>query len=703
MSQLEITVKKILDSLNVISDDLNPVEWIPKHRTIQPYVSINMSGKFDWSNTPYMKEITNHLDQYSPTQYIALMKGVRVGGTFALVHNGVPYIMSERPANIMLISANKELARKTMQGVDHGIDGCKIRHLMTKSSGVKSNSSGDTMESKSFAGGYELFNFGGQSIDNMRQVTASIIIADEIDAIKEKSKEGGSFIKLMGDRAKDAGLLKKIIYLSSPRLLDSSLIYELFLEGDQRVYYVPCPKCGEYIELVWNERNENNTRYGIIFDVKNSEVIKNSVRYRCGKCENEFAETKQLKKDMLNAGYWKPTIERENKTFVSYRLSALYAPPTMDNWYDFAIEYQKAFPRGGIKDDSRYQSFVNSILGMPFKPEGITLKSTRLQENRREYKIGECPFELSKKDGNGEIIIISMACDLNGWEDDGRIDYEIVAKSEKGATYSIDAGSFGTFIPKVEKTALEREGVNVAKEDSERIKYTYKLGVENSIWKQFEEKIALTYGKSERKLTIITIDVGVYKDLAISFVKRIKNMGYTVIPIMGADEEIFTQQNKTETGSIYQIAKVGDIYLLNVNVIKDKLSKYINSESYIDEAGQMQQPPNFMNFPEYDSKQNKYTYRNYFAHYEAEHKLVKKTEGGIDRYLWEKKRPGIQNHFWDVRIYNEFSAIFMTDLICSNSNPYKARNYKTQKITANWENAARLIKEASIENNVPLS
>jgi phage terminase large subunit GpA-like protein len=697
-----IALENIFNSFAHSTNIPSPSDWITIKRYIQPHVSERMFGKFDWKHTPYMREIVDHLDPYSPVTHISLMKGVRIGATFAITHNGVSYIMSERPTNIMLISANKGLAKKTMEGVDHGIDGCKIRHLIHKSTEINNNASGDTAESKSFAGGFELFNFGGQAASNMRQVTAGLIIADEVDAIKGIDKESGSFLKLMEDRARSYGEAKKIIYMSSPLLLDSSLIYSLFLQGDQRVYYVPCPMCGEYIELVWNELNENNNRYGVIFDVVNGEVVKKSVRYRCGKCEKEFFEKKH-KKEIINNGYWKPTIDRLDKTNLSYRISSLYAPITMDNWYDFAKEYQDAFPRGGIKDNAKYQSFLNSILGQPYKPEGIVIKSTKLQNNRREYKIGGCPFDLAKKDGNGEIMILSLTCDLNGYENDGRIDYEILAHSERGATYSIDAGSIGTFIPKVERDALEREGKNVSKIDHERIKYTYKLGVENSIWDAFEEIIKITYGSVERKLTIITVDVGVFKDLAFAFIKKIKNMGYLILPIMGADEDIFTAQIKTEKGNIYQLSKTADIYLLNVNILKDRLSKYVNADSYVDDTGNTQQSPHFMNFPEYESTSNKYTYRNYFAHYESEHKVEKKAEGGLTKYLWEKRKTGIQNHFWDVRVYGVFCAMFMADLICSNDNPYKRHYYKTQKIKPSWENACKLIKEASKENNIPLS
>jgi phage terminase large subunit GpA-like protein len=695
-------ISNIFKSIDIGRDELKPSDWIEKRRYIQQHVSEKMFGKFDFGNTPYMKKLVNYLSPYSPVTHCVLMKGVRIGGTFTIVHNGVPYVISERPTNIMLVSANKTLARKTMQGVDNGIDGCEIRHLLGKGSGVQTNAKGDTMENKFFSGGFELFNFGGQSISNMRQVTAGLIIADEVDAMKGIDKMGGAFLKLMDDRAKSYGESKKIFYMSSPLLLDSSLIYKLYLQGDQEVYYVPCPKCGAMIELVWNERNENDTRYGVIFDVRDGEVVKKSVVYRCGECENEFEE-KKYKRDMLHNGDWESTIKRLDKTFVSHKLSALYAPASMDNWYDFAKEYQRAYPRSGVKDDALYQSFTNSIEGKPYKPEGQTLKSNKLQQNRREYNIGECPFELSKKDNNGEIIIITAQCDLNGYENDARLDYTIVGHSEKGATYNIDAGSVGTFIPKVERVALEKDGVNVADLEYKRDKYTYRHNVEYSVWTDFEKIITTKFGKYERPVTILSVDVGVYDDHALEFVKKMRKFGIFCIGVKGQDQDKFTDQTKTDYGYIYKLSTDGEFYLLNVNVIKDRLAKYINANSYVDDNGQMRQDKHFMNFPKYDPDQNKYTYRNFFAHYEAEHKITKKTEGGIDKYLWEKKRTGIQNHYWDVEVYCIFSRILMTDVICSNDNPYKRLHYKSQKIDPSWENACKLIKEASIENNKPLS
>lgn len=682
------------------SSEPSPTKWIEQNRNIQRHVSDKLFGKFDFSNVPYMRQITEHLSPYDPVTHIVLMKGVRIGGTFALVHNGIPYIMKERPANILSLSANADLSKKSIEGVDFGIDGCGIRHLIGKSNKSRNNSKGDTAEEKFFSGGFKLTAIGGQSATNYRQITAGVIFIDEVDAYRLFTKDSGNSLNLIEDRAKSSGDSKKIIYISSPLLQDSSVIYSLYLDYNQNIFYVPCPKCHAMIELVWNERNENNTRYGVIFDVRNGEVIKKSVRYRCGECENDFAEKKKTKYEMLNNGIWVPQMERDNKNRVSYRLSALYAPPSMDNWYDFALQFQKAHPRGGSRDQGAWQSFQNSILGMPYKPSGIEIKSTKLQKNRREYKINEVPFKLSVKDGNGEIMLITLSCDLNGYENDARIDYEIEAHSYRGATYSIDAGSIGTFIPKIERLALEKDGVNVARLQVERAKYTYQFDKSNSVWTEFEKVVFRKFGKNGIRINLVCVDIGHMPDYALEFVRRMKQKNVYCIGVKGAKVEEFTDNSNTDIGKIYNLDSSSTFYLLNVNIIKNKLSSYLDSNSYVDDEGNLHQDLNFMNFPEHDKDSGKYTFRNFFAHFEAEHRLEKKSEGGQTKFLWEKKKSGIQNHFWDVSVYNKFAKIFMINLICSNDNPFKKLIYKNQKITTNWENTCRLILEARAKNNI---
>jgi len=45
-------------------------------------------------------------------------------------------------------------------------------------------------------------------------------------------------------------------------------------------------------------------------------------------------------------------------------------------------------------------------------------------------------------------------------------------------------------------------------------------------------------------------------------------------------------------------------------------------------------------------------YKNFFSHYESEHKEIENKDNKSIASRWVKKTATAQNHFWDVRVYN---------------------------------------------------
>src|SRR5690606_3208885 len=125
--------------------------------------------------------------------------------------------------------------------------------------------------------------------------------------------------------------------------------------------------------------------------------------------------------------------------------------------------------------------------GLPFEEKGEAIKIMKLMENSREYSVGLVPDLMSEADGNGEIVLITLAADLGGImndeTEDVRIDWEIVAHAANGATYSINHGSCGTFKRIRTKSKAEEEL------DYQRVKWTYMHGMKYSVWPLLEEVI----------------------------------------------------------------------------------------------------------------------------------------------------------------------------------------------------------------------
>jgi phage terminase large subunit GpA-like protein len=224
---------------------------------------------------------------------------------------------------------------------------------------------GDTSDSKEFAGGY-LVADGVGNVGKFRQRSMMYGFIDDFEAAPVADTREGSYTKLIEQRFAAYYSKMKIFYISTPAIKQTSNIEPLYEAGDKRRYHVPCPICGEFITFEWNIHSEINEgeKAGIVFDLDdNGQLIDKSVRYRCQKCAGEFPE--KHKYDLMNLGKWIPTKVSSEIGFLSYHISALYAPVGMYNWTHYVRNFLDCYPNGlGQKaDTAKLKTFVNVVLG----------------------------------------------------------------------------------------------------------------------------------------------------------------------------------------------------------------------------------------------------------------------------------------------------------------------------------------------------
>jgi phage terminase large subunit GpA-like protein len=448
------------------------------------------------------------------------------------------------------------------------------------------------------------------------------------------SKKAGSTRQLVQQRTAAFLHKKKIFYVSSPQVKGLSNIEEVFLLGDQRYYNVPCPCCGEYIVLKWHIQKDGETA-GITWKTDdNGNIIRSSVGYICQECGGFFNESHKY--EMNLAGFWKPTVVPKEENHYSYQISGLYNPPGMDDWFSYVQSWLNANPVGGKPKPKELQTFYNVKLGLTYEETKKTPDITAIQRNIRNYKVGEIPEWVSNKDGNGDIVMITLAGDLNGTEQDARLDWEIVAWAESGASYSVKHGSIGTFVPK--------EGTKRFKEDRQH--WTYEHGRTWSVWPELKRIIEATYlTDTDRKMKIVVsgIDTGHHTNFAFEF---IDSMPFNVIGVRGDKESRFRKMG-IDVPIFKPARERSKLYLLDVNHVKDIVSTDMDLK-WVAGNGE-QQPAGFMNYPE--PSDGLYILKNYFSHYASEHRVIESKDGEPIGAMWVKKS-GEQNHFWDVRIYN---------------------------------------------------
>lgn len=628
-------------SRNPQLSNIKPSDWAEKHVVLP-----GGKGKVNYDYNPYCKRIIDCMAPDHPMRKGAVMKGAQITFSSGVIYPFLGYTIKENPCNTLLMVGHADLITPALEKLDSMIHGAKLGDYLSYQLGrKKNNKSGNTDEIKHFMNGYIKLD----ALTNPKaiaQLDLNNILLDDFDAMTGKSKIAGSFEDLVEMRAASNMNTYKLLMISTPLLKLTSNIEPAFQMGNQERYFVHCPCCHEPIIFKWKVsegdiinplRDDIATGNGGIYYERNNhdQLIEKSVGYICYKCAGFF--TDKNKQQMLREADWMATAIPVDETYYSWHIPSLYAPVGQYNWAYYAKKHVAANREGQPADESKMQVLVNTCFGETYDVPSVDLDGKKLQRNVRDYEIGTIPEKISINDGNGRIILLTCAADMNGIMKEGnhdvRLDYEITAWAENGV-YSIAHGSIGTFVP--------REGQH---KTSDRVKWTYEQNAVNSVWPEFE-KILSTEFKTDTgrtmKIGMTALDTSYFTTHAYAFVD---STNFDVVAIKGEKEDKY--QLETLDAKIYREGKERtNLYILQVGLIKDRLAKHM--QAFWD--GETSQPANFMNFPQPGG--GLYGWSNFFEHYEAEHRTVVTNADGTAMFRWVKKSSASQAHLWDCRVYN---------------------------------------------------
>jgi phage terminase large subunit GpA-like protein len=632
----------LLDSSSAkINNDL-PSVWIEQNFVMGTDLS-GKPGKFRYSNSPHVKEVVDHLSQVSPVKEIIIMKSAQSALTKGALLPGIAWLIANDPGPAKLLVGHNTLLASAGIDLDLVIDGCDIRDSIKSSSKrSRDTKSGDTNLMKEFSGGS--IALGLTNPDSLRQISLRYLFVDDYDAMVKHTKKDGDIDTIIKQRQNSFAHNRKLFKISTPTRKGKSNIEEDYLKGDQRKWNIPCPCCNEFIVLEWAPKmvDDETQNAGIVWAVDDDgHLIPETVGYKCQNCGDIFDDSD--KTSWLNAGKWIPTAKSSRPDLVSYHFNALSSPTFMFGWEHYIYEWIDILnAETDVKREQKKQSFYNLVLGEPYTPKKKSTNASKLQSNIRRYDIGTIPERLSISDGNGPIVMVTCAMDLNGTikgykkgkRDDARIDWEVKAWAAGGQSYSIDQGSFGSFI--------NRDPNPEARTNMK----SYKAGVTDSVWKEVQELIDTKYENDETgkmmPIFITGIDTGEFTDYAYNFIKEGTNEKRCVA-LKGKDDEETLIRDADDYITYDKGKSVSNLFMVRTNYTKDIVSDHMDHT--IDKAADSQ-PFGFMNFP--IPRDGKYLKTTFFDHYESEHKIEVK-----NRFKWEPKTGSVQNHFWDVAVYNE--------------------------------------------------
>ncbi|MGN6109186.1 MAG: phage terminase large subunit family protein, partial [Kofleriaceae bacterium] len=348
-------------------------EWADRHF----YLSAESAAEPGrWKTLPYQRGILDAITDPA-VKRVSVQKSARVGYT-KCINAAIAYFIHQDPCPILVVQPTVEDAEGySKEEIAPMLRDCEVLAGIVSEATAKTSS--QTILNKSYPGGV-LSMVGANSGRGLRRVSRRVVIFDEVDGYPPSAGTEGDPVKL-GERRADYYWNRKIIAGSTPLVAGASRIEDLFLAGDRRRYYVPCPHCGHMDFLRFSDRRDNDElARGHVMRWDEGEP--EAAYFVCRACGCVIEETH--KRAMLEAGEWR--AEGEFSGHASFHIWAAYSLSPNATWGQIATEFLEAKRR-----PETLRTFVNTVLGETWAERGEAPDYERLYQRRESYAIGSVP------------------------------------------------------------------------------------------------------------------------------------------------------------------------------------------------------------------------------------------------------------------------------------------------------------------------
>lgn len=371
-------------------EDINVSEWADKYRVLDSKTSA-LPGPWRNDKTPYLKEVMDELNNYD-TEEIIFVKPTQIGGTEAM-QNMVGYVISTDPSPSMIVYPTEELAKS--------ISANRVEPMIEASPALKQlyHKTESSVLEMQFDGMY-LSLAGSNSPAGLASKAIRFLFLDEVDKYPGASSKESDPISLARERTKTFPNRK--IYMTSTPTLSTGHIWKALMGADiEKHYFVPCPHCGEMIELKFK-----NLRFPSGEDMSNQERA-DLASYVCQECGCIITDAD--KDEMLRNGEWRPV--RQNGTYgkkVGYWINTLYSP-----FVRFS-EVAKKFLDS--KDDpDELQNFTNSWLAEPWEDTKLKTSAETVLQRQTERPAFVVPAWAKILTGGVDVQESSLYWTIRAW------------------------------------------------------------------------------------------------------------------------------------------------------------------------------------------------------------------------------------------------------------------------------------------------
>ena len=572
-------------------------EWADEHF----YLSAESSASVGrWKTIPYQKGIMDAFTDSRVTS-VTCMKSARVGWT-KIVNALIGFSIHQDPCPMLVVQPTVEDAKGySKEEIAPMIRDCPglAAIVYEEAEEVGPRDSGNTILHKRFPGGV-LSLVGANSGAGFRRVSRKRVLFDEVDAYPPSAGSDGDPVKL-GTKRAEYYWDRKIGHGSTPLVAGASRIEDLFLQGDQRRYYVPCPECGHMDFLVFTER-EGGGHFMVWPDGEPK-----AAHFVCSK--NGCVIDHKHKRDMVARGEWRASTPFDGH--ASFHVWAAYSYSPNASWGQLAEEFLEA--KG---DREKLKTFVNTVLGETWKESGEAPEWERLYQRREHYPMGSVPAG-----------VVFLTCGVDVQKD--RWVFEVVGWGANKESWSIEAG----VIPG-----------HTEREDD---------------WAALDAVLNRSYlGADGRtfQIMMLAVDSGYNTQQVYNWGRRHERNRVIAVKGQGQDKKSASRTlvgSPTPVDVLYNGVKYQrgyKVWPVGADIAKSELYGWLRLQPPTVES-KLPYPAGFLHFPEHGE--------DYFKQLTGEH-LVTTTEKRTGRKVSEWQIiPGRENHYLDARVYARVAAMVL--------------------------------------------
>lgn len=387
----------------VVPEQVTPSAWAAQNLVVPdgPYAG----EKFNPALTPYLVEPLDFFSDECADNKCSIRKSAQTGFSLMAICAG-GYTIDREPCRLMIVQpTDGALSDFNREKLQIAIEGS--RALASKVRGQKSRSSqGSTTYSKRFPGGSLTLAIANSTAD-LRSKTIKKVIKDEASEYPADLDGQGSPHGMIEARYESfrATADWKELNISTPTIKGACYIDSEYEAGDQRLWHVPCPGCGEEFTFEFGK----NFRY--------SEKFPYNAHYAAPCCGTVIESTQ--KNDLVKRGRWIAT-RAEPGRHRSYHFDALSSP-----FVPWDLIAERKILAGD--DPARQKTFDNLTLGIAHEVRGDAPDYARLLERRESYEPGQIPAP-------GLLLVAGADVQHTG------IWFEVVAYGSDKQSWSIEHG-----------------------------------------------------------------------------------------------------------------------------------------------------------------------------------------------------------------------------------------------------------------------